>query len=75
VDDAAGAQRLAFEVVGEEREQAGADRPGDEQGQAGAGAAVEPDGPIQGTSDGQGQGAAQRSRKLMSITQYQGPRP
>ena len=34
MDDAAAVLRGALDVVGEEREQAGADRPGDQQGQA-----------------------------------------
>jgi len=40
VDDAAAVLERALGVVGEEREQAGADRPGDEQGQAAAVAAI-----------------------------------
>jgi hypothetical protein len=34
MNDTTAVLRLILEVVGEEREQAGADRPGDEQGQA-----------------------------------------
>ena len=60
MDDAAAVLRGALDVVGEEREQAGADRPGDQQGQAGAGAAVRAEHPGQGAGDCQGQGAAQQ---------------
>src|SRR5580692_4462983 len=60
MNDTAAVLRLTLEVVGEEREQAGADRPGDEQGQAAAGPAVRADDPVQGSGDGQGQDAAQQ---------------
>src|ERR1700685_2633163 len=60
VHDAAAVLRGALDVVGEEREQAGADRPGDQQGQAAAGTAAETDSSVQGGGDGQGQGAAQQ---------------
>jgi hypothetical protein len=60
VDDAAAVLRGALDVVGEEREQARAHRPGDEQGQAAAGAAVEAGDPVQGGGDGQRQRAAQQ---------------
>ena len=53
VDDAAAVLRRALDVVGEEREQARTDRPGDQQNQAGASAAVGPKHPRQGAGDGQ----------------------
>src|SRR5580658_1940990 len=59
VDDAAAVLWRALGVVGEEREQAGADRPGDEQGQTAADA-VEAGDPVQGAGDGQGQDTAQQ---------------
>src|SRR5580658_9522880 len=64
VDDAAAALGGAFDVVGEEREQAGADRPGDQQGQSAAGAAAGAQDLGQGAGDGQGQGAAQQEVRV-----------
>lgn len=60
VELAGAERRVARGVVGEEREQPGADRPGDQQAQAAPGSGLRGRGLVQRAGQGQGHGTAQQ---------------